>query len=162
MTDLNREQIYLVDLAREAFLAHDDTDHILGTKATRGKAQKELAAILCGMTASMIHECFVFANRRKIFGKLLIEYQLAAAKLADLAMHEAVTDLRFQQLVLEQTAGIEVFREICRTTLRVSAIRMEFMAGEAFVQENGKLSRYETVLAIVAGLLAEIENAAER
>jgi hypothetical protein len=139
-------------------------DSILASAASHLPGDYQLAnyfdCIMCGLASRLVHRCFVYANDRKIMGKLLLEYQMTLAKLAEMTTLEAILCLRLRISVFDQTADhCENHREICRVSLRISALAMELMAGAAFVQEDSRQSDQEVFLLTINTTLTELCHA---
>jgi hypothetical protein len=123
-------------------------------------AAASFASMVCGTAGCVVHRCFIHANQRKIMNRVLIDYQLTQAKLADLAANEAVLCLRHKILFVGRAdVSSDNLKEICRCALQISALALELVAGTGFVRNDATQSDLEILLLLVTSTLGELAHA---
>jgi hypothetical protein len=110
-----------------------------------------LHAALIGIGRGASREAFAYSQSRSLSGKSLIELDLLAARLSDVATHEMIADLQFGYLceAAEGSEALTCQAEIRRSALRTVVEAAHVRGGHGFVQVGGAGKRVEAAQAIV-------------
>lgn len=130
------------------------------------------SCVLAGATGRLIRDAYAYANTRIVMASPLIDYQLVAAKLADMAIANEIIE---QRLLLALSVprhtpadvglrGVpapsdrENVTAICRGSGKVLKLYVEIHAGHAFVQPVDEAPVLAIVQFLLDGLLASLSR----
>jgi hypothetical protein len=115
-------------------------------------------AVLVGLARGASRETFAYAERRQVAGRTLIQLDLMALRLSEVATHELVSELQFGRMCEAATvAGAEddlvsAQAEIRRAGLKTVIEGAQVWGGHGFLQRESPGRRVEAAEAIVLAL----------